>query len=627
MTAEQADGGTTARRERFEQLVQRAEQLIETAPRAYRVRIALLAVLGYLVVFGVLALLVALLGGTVWAAFASTALFLLLVKKKLILVLAVMAWVLLKALWVRFERPQGIRVTAKQAPALFAELKALRRTLALPRIHEVLLTDDFNAAIAQSPRLGVLGWQRNSLILGVPLMLALAPQEMRAVLAHEAGHLSGNHSRFNGWIYRVRTTWMRVMEAFDGTDGFGAGLLRRFFDWYAPYFSAMSFALARANEYEADAVAVELTSPAATASALTAAAVRGEVANEAYWQPLVARAVDVAEPERAPYHGLARFHTTHDVAEDALAQRIEAALGVTTGHADTHPSLADRLRAIGAPPGRRFRPDENAAQAWLGEALPRILDTLDETWHARNDEAWRAHHAHTREAREQLAALAARPLAELESMELWQLATLTAEHGDAAEALALYEAYAAREPDDRDADFVVGRLLLERDDAGGLAHLERACASFKLVLPACEIAYDWHLRAGNAEQAHAWRLRGERQIDLRDRAQAERAGLRTDDTFSPSGLPRDAIDALAAQLADVDDISAAWIATKDVSVAPEFPVYVVAVEKRRWTTNTDKLVAWLAEHLEAPGECFYIARAGDAKAIAKKVISVGEQLR
>jgi len=187
---------TAERREHFESLVRKAERLIKESPGAYKARIGALALLGYAVIFAVVLVLVGLLGGTLWAAFASTALFLLLLKKKVILILAVLVWVLIKALWVRFARPEGIAVTAAQAPLLFEQIHEISRALDLPRIHEVLLTDEFNASMSQSPRLGVLGWQRNSLTLGVPLLLALSPAEMRAVIAHEAGHLSGNHSRF-----------------------------------------------------------------------------------------------------------------------------------------------------------------------------------------------------------------------------------------------------------------------------------------------------------------------------------------------------------------------------------------------------------------------------------------------
>ena len=51
---------------------------------------------------------------------------------------------------------------------------------------------------------------------------------------------------------------------------FGTFAFRWFFEWYAPYFNAYSFVLARSNEYEADAMAARVTSPQDAAAALVA---------------------------------------------------------------------------------------------------------------------------------------------------------------------------------------------------------------------------------------------------------------------------------------------------------------------------------------------------------------------
>ena len=52
-------------------------------------------------------------------------------------------------------------------------------------------------------------------------------------------------------------------------------MFRPFFSRYVPYFSAVSFPLARANEYEADRNSARLTSPTAAAAALTTVNVLG----------------------------------------------------------------------------------------------------------------------------------------------------------------------------------------------------------------------------------------------------------------------------------------------------------------------------------------------------------------
>ncbi|HSO07159.1 MAG TPA: M48 family metallopeptidase, partial [Pelomicrobium sp.] len=195
---------TTERRLRFERLVEDAEAMVSANLASYKLRVALFALLGYAILFGIAAGIALLIGGAAWGAVASTAFLVLLLKKKLIIPLLVMLWVLVRSLWVKIEAPDGYRLTPKDHPELFAEIENLRRRLGVPRIHRVVLTEEFNAAMSQTPRLGVLGWQRNTLVLGLQLLMSLSPEQARAVVAHEFGHLSGNHSRFNGWIYRLR---------------------------------------------------------------------------------------------------------------------------------------------------------------------------------------------------------------------------------------------------------------------------------------------------------------------------------------------------------------------------------------------------------------------------------------
>lgn len=43
-------------------------------------------------------------------------------------------------------------------------------------------------------------------------MYILSLDQFRAVLAHELGHLSRNHTQLQGRIYLVRRTWYQVWE-------------------------------------------------------------------------------------------------------------------------------------------------------------------------------------------------------------------------------------------------------------------------------------------------------------------------------------------------------------------------------------------------------------------------------
>src|ERR1700757_666155 len=102
--------------QRFQALGARFESLSRRAPRLYRAVIALLAFAGYAYVFAWLLASVGLLAVLALANVRAPAVV------KLAIPVALFTWVLLRALWVRIARPEGLPVTAASAPVLFAEI-------------------------------------------------------------------------------------------------------------------------------------------------------------------------------------------------------------------------------------------------------------------------------------------------------------------------------------------------------------------------------------------------------------------------------------------------------------------------------------------------------------------------
>ena len=152
---------------------------------------------------------------------------------------------------------RGVEITALEAPALFEALERIRRKIRAPMIHHVRLNDEFNASIQQVPRYGLLGGSVNHLTIGLPLLMALNRPRFLAVLAHEYGHLRGDHGRFAAWIYRSRLAWMQLHHGLQD-DSSPSRWPRRPFALVLPRFSAKTFALARQDEYEADRIAGRL---------------------------------------------------------------------------------------------------------------------------------------------------------------------------------------------------------------------------------------------------------------------------------------------------------------------------------------------------------------------------------
>ena len=144
----------------FEKTAAKAEALASSNFAAYKLKLILFALLGYLVIFGAIALAVGSLVGIGYLAVFHTTWILLLVKKKVIFLIIPVIWILLKACWVRIDAPEGLELKPKEYPELFAMINSLRKELDAPKIHKVVLTQEMNAGIAQTPRLGIFGWQK-----------------------------------------------------------------------------------------------------------------------------------------------------------------------------------------------------------------------------------------------------------------------------------------------------------------------------------------------------------------------------------------------------------------------------------------------------------------------------------
>ena len=612
--------------EEFIRLVKQAEDQVGTHAGRYKLKLALFALLGYVVIFALLGGLVAIVGGAIAATAYSTAAILLLLKSKLLAPALIMAWVLLKALWVRFEKPQGYELKRSDFPELYRELDGLRAALRSLPIHRVLLTPELNAAVVQTPRLGLFGWQHNTLILGLELLLILSPEQARAVLAHELGHLSKNHSRFGGWIYRVRTTWYRVMEAFHGTDNLGARMLRKFFDWYAPNFYAYSFALARSNEYEADAVSARLTSPDTALLALVNTYVTAPYVNESYWSWYFRKADTMPQPDQPPYSGLTQFLNARPQSRRDILDRIREAMSRETAYDDTHPALKDRIAALGGKPDvPRPAGTDNAAAAWLGARCAQAITAFDERWLAENQEKWHERYEYVQNATGQLTGLEQRPLDELAEEEHWNLAAWTEEFRPERDPLPLYQAYQQRFPQEPAAAFVIGRLLAERGDDACLDQLDRAAAHPQITVRACQIAYNFLQEQQRHEQAEHWRQRALERIELNERAEAERQSVSVKDTLLTPEIPAEILAELKEQLLRSGRVRRAWLAQKQVEHDPEDPVYVVAFKSRGflWSCNgaVDRLLQHL--HLRLPVTMFFVAYCGDYRKLSRRVVKAG----
>ncbi|HSB49045.1 MAG TPA: M48 family metalloprotease [Burkholderiales bacterium] len=611
--------------EEFSALVSRLEPQSRDRPGWYKARVVLLAFLGY----GYVAVMLALLTALSLAALAS-AVYLKAAALKIAIPILIVVGLILKAMWVRLSPPEGRALGPREAPALFEMIEKLRRKLKAPRFHRVLLTGDFNAGVVQQPRLGLFGWHRNYLLIGLPLMKSLTRGQFEAVLAHEFGHLARGHGRMSNWIYRLRMTWARLMTALEERRSWGAFLFRRFFNWYVPYFSAYSFPLARANEYEADATAARLVSPGALGQALTATNVIGGYLGENYWPGIYKQADDLPQPRFAPFSAL-NGRMASDLREETLVRGwLEQSISRATTFDDTHPSLSDRVKAVGEKPRLMLPAEGQAADRLLGEKLAELTEEFDRGWREHIQPSWEQRHRDVQKSRSRLAELdtlaAAAPGGELALREAFERAQLTESVGPGPDAaLAQFRRLHERAPGDSSISVALGLRLLARDDAAGVALVEQAMKQDEdNILTACEALRNYCWRMKREQEAHAWHNRLVERADLLEAARNERAELHIKDGLEEHGLPDEAVAGLRQQLQKIPGLRKAYLVRKRVAHLPHHPLYVLGhVASPWWKLHSNKRAAAvqqaILEQVNFPGETLIINVEGGNARFARKL--------
>lgn len=604
----------------FAALVERLEESGKRNPVTYRRRVLLLALLGYGYLGFVLAILAVLLLISLVSVVVLKGL-----AAKLIIPIGAFMFLVLKAMWVRLDPPPGRELKRAEAPALFDTIDDLRHRLKAPRFHHVLVTNDFNAGVVQVPRLGMLGWHANYLMIGLPLLKSLTVQQFRSVLAHEFGHLSAGDGRVSNWIYRLRMSWARLMGVLEYQKSWGTFMFRRFFNWYVPYFSAYSFPLARANEYHADSVAMKLTSPRAAAEALTGVSVIGSYLSERYWPDVHKRADDAPQPAFAPY-AVMGDHFRSGLDPEATRSWLKQALDLKTDVSNTHPSLCDRLMAMGQAPHLALPAAGESADKLLGASLQQITADLDEHWRQGIQAAWAQRHREVKEGRARLAGLEQQAAkGELALPDAYERARLTEAFGAGAdEALEQFRALHARAPDNPGYCFALGVRLLQHDDASGIKLVEQAMAADEdAIASGCEALRDYCWRAGRKEEAQAWHDRFAERAQLLQAARAERETVYLTDKFDRHGLPDDAIGVLRERLKAIPNIRKVYLARKQVQHFPDRRCYVLgfaiaSLFRRHSKKRAEEVTGPILDAVRDIGEVIVISVEGEYYRFGRK---------
>lgn len=553
-------------------------------PQLYRFRVALLASLGYAYLLFLVLFLLGIVAFTLFYVRINAALI------KILWIPLVLVGLVLKSLWVTVPEPDGKELQRDDAPALFDLIDEVNKAIDGPKVKHVLVNDEFNASVVQIPQFGMFGGLTNYLVVGLPLMRALSPEEFRAVLAHEFGHLSGKHGGgFQSWIYRARQSWFQILIRVHEERSYASFLFEPFLKWYAPYLNAYSFVLARAQEREADTYAVELAGKDTTALALTRLETKMRGVMEDFWPDFFRGAKEQSLTPRDTFTQMLSGYEK-PVGHTKAQRWFLEALRVPTGYEDTHPALGDRLAAIG------FHKDgeeitrlvdavvkaddleESAAARYLNQLPEDFEASMNRLWRERVGQAWVERHNEIKKLSQRLAELDQHAKTRALTVdEQWERITALAQIEEPTAAVPALQALLNEVPDHVNANYAMGSILLEQGNTEGVTYLEKTISNNpNTAYQACVLISGFYLEQGNNELADVYRKRAEEYYKKAVLFQEQATTFSASDQFTPHGLEEDRVKQLQAQLAKVYGLEAAYLVRKTLDGTDE-PLYVFAV--------------------------------------------------
>lgn len=494
--------------DRFGELIVRAQSYADRHPTAYRCAVGAFGSLGYVALAGVVALVLAGASGLCWfLADAGVGPLPVLLS----LWFALLTLLVVSALRAQAGPAQGLFVTRREAPPLHAVIESVRSRLDAPPVRAVLIGTGFDISVVRVPRLGSLLGFRDHLVLGLPLMLALPLHQFRALLAHELAHFSRARGVEGSRVYRLRDRWLQLSDALARSRHPAAALIRPFFRWYAPRFAAWSLPLARRHEHVADRLAARATGRDDLAHALIRRGVIQCFLTERFYPRLLADLREFGVPPTGLQARLTRAlrGIRGDHRFGAWLDRSMSLEALT----DSHAATSSRLAALGMTDGRQadrgldFEPGfaetlggESAARHCLGSLSTELTLSLEFAWIEDVVKAWADRHEELLrwdERRRQLEGRA--DLSPGEALDL-AISTATIEGSDAA--LPILRGLVTRQPDMAPARFVLGTLLLRRNEPEGLEQIETAIElDSGLTADGCELACEFLRAHGKHDEA------------------------------------------------------------------------------------------------------------------------------
>ncbi|NHM32705.1 M48 family metallopeptidase [Neobacillus terrae] len=559
----------------FESLVKKHEKSASANTGSYRFKVLLFTGLGYSYVLFFLALFLFLLVISI-AMFADG--HFTFGNLKVLLLTGALSFFISKALWIKDEMPDGYYLSEIEAASLRKIINEISLQLKTPPIHKIILNYEYNAGVKQYSKYGFAGPKQNILLIGVPLLSTLNPEQLKAVLAHELAHISHSDTAFGAKIYRIRKTWERLLISLEENEQFGTFIFRKFFKWYYPRYNAYTFALARQQEYDADAASARVTSPEAVRDTLCTIPIGAAYYYDDFYNELFH---DCSKDNKVPTPYSDFISKFKSVDKSQRETYLNKELKLKSYFSDTHPCLADRLASINAQPSLPAISEKNALEVLIRNYRD-ILHDFDQSWIQENENDWKNDLKEFNQSKVRFDELSALTTYSLD--ELYEKAKLAEEFKGKSEAEAIYkkiiDSFAAIEQI-APAYLNLAAIKFESDDKAeeAISLTNKAIElDWEARLPGLNMLCDYYFHNDLRKEFEAVRDELEKWEDLVDQSDEECNYFHPADLFVSADVSEKMLTQGIEQIRKNTIITEAFLVRKVLAAIPERELFLLGLK-------------------------------------------------
>jgi hypothetical protein len=313
------------------------------------------------------------------------------------IVVEVWAAILLSGLFVsrqifhlNFPRTPGLKLSKDLAPGLYATIAKVKNYVPQLSIRNVVLTDQYELRIEQTPRLGYPFWTTNTLVVGMPMLQTLSEQQFRNEMMRRFSQYASGRFRPSHWVFRSRLLWRRYLDALCKRKRLGETPMRWFFAIYTPLFETLTLPASRMDELAADIAVLEWLNDRDYFDAVKSSAIAEIFLDTHYWRKVHQTALKNSKAVLNPFAKLEHI-SGHLKSKDFRGKCLQDAFSFEQNFSKPVPVLSVRMQHAGQSQLRDVPIVETtAAEACLGDARKNYVSIIDKLWYSTTFSQWKA---------------------------------------------------------------------------------------------------------------------------------------------------------------------------------------------------------------------------------------------